>query len=150
MKLKNSFRKTHKADPDMVSYHFCSQIANTLNSGDELDGNGGYNTLDAAVISDYTLAPAWYGNVTPIRPITENIQDVKINALLDGGWAVVFPDHANAGVVINAEAMEGVESWTSSQSQGNLILQNLTTHVNVPNTGDITIRMDHTMSPATG
>ena len=125
------------------------QIANSLNSGDELDGNGGYNTLDAAVISDYSLGSGglFGGGTTPIRPITENIQNVKINALLEDNYSISGPNGdvvVQAGVVINAEAMEGVESWTSSQSQGNLILQNLTTHANAPNTADVTIRMDHT------
>ena len=54
-------------------------IANSLNTGDRLDGNGGYNTLDATVLTDKTLGGV---NMTPIRPITENIQDVKLNAML--------------------------------------------------------------------
>ena len=54
-------------------------IANSLNTGDRLDGNGGYNTLDATVLADKTLGGA---TTTPIRPITENIQNVKLNAML--------------------------------------------------------------------
>lgn len=113
---------------------------NTLNSGDNLNGNGGTNTLEAELISDAFVT----GVSGAVRPTTENIQNVVINAI---------ETDANSTVTLNAANMLDVENVWSKDSNANLVIQDITTKTSdggARNTEELTFRMDHTSNANTG
>jgi len=103
---------------------------NTLNSGDVLDGKGGQDTLDAELTNSALTGgfPA-----ATVRPTSESVEDVQINALTD--------------ITLEASDMRDVDRIGSYESNGDLKIENLTTLTSegqARNTDAITIRMDHT------
>ena len=113
-------------------------VANTLSTGDSLDGGGGTNRLEAQLASETGMAA-----VTPVAPTTTNIDEVQIDAVNQDLLGSIEDGEGFFGgqVTVNAANMEGVTEWTSYNSQSDLTIQNLTTQ---QDTEDVTIRMDHT------
>ncbi|MCG5526488.1 hypothetical protein LRB11_16415, partial [Ectothiorhodospira haloalkaliphila] len=112
---------------------------NTLNTGDVLDGNGGNNTLIADLIND-SFSQSGLGAV---RPTTDNIQNVLINAIPTDGTLGT----AGNNVTLNASRMQDVENVWSIDSDASLTVADITTKTSdggVRNTEDLTFRMDHT------
>ena len=113
---------------------------NTLNTGDVLDGNGGTNTLEAELINDAFAT----GIEGAVRPTTENIQNVIINAIETDG---------NNTVTLNAANMTDIENLWSKDSNANLVIQDITTLTSddvARNTEELTFRMDHASNYSTG
>ena len=107
---------------------------NTLNSGDSLDGAGGNNTLNAELINDSFVN----SGLGAVRPSTENVQDVIINAIQTSGSGTVTLDAAD---------MVDLENVWSQNSNADLIIQDVNTLTSsgaARNTEDLTFRMDHT------
>lgn len=114
-------------------------ISNSLSSADRLDGGAGSDYLFAEVTSEFVGAAAM--GLTDIQPRTTSIEVVEFEAR----------DFAGAGgqtITIDAKHMYGVEKIGSKQSDGNLVIENLTTLRNdgttKRNTSEMTITMDHT------
>ena len=115
---------------------------NTLNTGDVLDGNGGDNVLSAELVNDAYIT----GYMGAVRPSTENIQTVEINAIETAIEDEVFP------VVLDASRMLDVEHMGSYNSNANLEIHDVTTKTSdgdVRNTEELTFRMDHTSNDNT-
>lgn len=87
-------------------------LANALSTGDRLDGIGGRNTLEATLIQDQVTQD---GFDAAVRPITKNIQEVRIEAL----------DTTGNNVQLNATRMENVEQFWSDFSDTNLTISNV-------------------------
>lgn len=121
--------------------------ANTLGSGDELDGGAGNNTLNAQLIAGINVG----SGLRPINPITKNVQNINLNAQItewnrpDDWWE--WEDegfyYAVDPVYVNAREMVDVEFLSSHYSDADLIIQNMTS-VGVGNTANMTFGMIHT------
>lgn len=120
---------------------------NTLNTGDVLNGNGGNNTLEAALIND----GFFQSGLGAVRPTTENIQNVIINAI---ETTIGEGEFGGNTVTLNAANMYGVENIWSKDSNANLVIQDITTLTSANgtkrNTEELTFRMDHTSNANTG
>lgn len=125
--------------------------ANTLNSGDSINGQGGTDTLMAQVMSG-----AAFGNtgsngsqVRPIQPEISNVEVIKLEAQYRS-----IVDEASGGedsnvddVYVRASEMTDVVQLWSNKSTGDLIIQDLTTLTSagvVRNTNTMTIGMAYT------
>ena len=115
-------------------------VANTLSSASDLDGGAGYDTLEASVTNEFTGFGDYGFGLTDIQPRMESIEEIKIEArdgdFLFGGF-----------VTLDAKDITDVEVIGSHRSDGDLVIENLTTLTAdgvARNTGDITIAMDHT------
>ncbi|XGA80028.1 DUF4214 domain-containing protein [Halomonas sp. CH40] len=107
---------------------------NTLNTGDVLDGGEGVDTLKADLINDAFVT----GGAGAVRPTTESIENVEINALDTIDEKEVY---------FNASRMTDVEHLGSYNSNSHLVVQDITTLDAAGNkraTSELTFRMDHT------
>lgn len=94
-------------------------LANTFETGDVLDGGAGRNVLNADLIdsgsvSDGSLAPA-------ISATTRNIQEVYLRAQSPQN------DGSVNSSTIDAENMQGVEQWWTSNSRSNIQIEDIRT-----------------------
>ncbi|WP_417551935.1 beta strand repeat-containing protein [Marinomonas fungiae] len=142
----SAFRGTSAADvyyADLGQNGAAGGMSNTLSSADRLDGQGGYDSLFA------TLVPEFYGtsgdNTVAVMPNTANIEEVMVNA------RDVFSNGQNNGdyvtITLDAQFMSDIDVIGSSFSNGDLIIDNLTTKQSNGadrNTIDLTVVMDHT------
>ncbi|MBK1735071.1 hypothetical protein CKO15_07185 [Halorhodospira abdelmalekii] len=120
--------------------------ANTLNSGDSINGIAGDNTLFAQVMPETDVgAITGTGDGRPIHPSTQNVQTLKFEAQ-DGG-------QRDQGVTINASDLLDVEHIGSYDSNASLVIQDLNTRDSDDGskryTDEITFRMDHTSNQNT-
>ncbi|WP_447955907.1 beta strand repeat-containing protein [Vreelandella sp. EE7] len=107
-------------------------ISNALSTGDRLDGAGGRNTIEASMIQDNEVDAGV--NQAP-RPITQNIQEVYIEALesntTDGG-----------NVVLDATRMANVEEYWSNFSRSDMTFSGVNLNgSNLNITKDVTFGM---------
>ena len=113
-------------------------ISNSLSSADRLDGGAGRDYLFAEVTQEFVGINGFAR--TDIQPRTTSIEVVEFEARDFQG--------AGSTVVIDAKHMYGLEKIGSKQSDGNLVIENLTTLMNdgttKRNTSELTITMDHT------
>ncbi len=115
-------------------------VSNSLSSADKLDGGAGTDTLQAQIVAEYVGSTSDYQ--IDVQPQTKDIEIVTFEARDAGG-----NDTANTTVTVDAKYMTGVEKIGSLQSDGDLIIENLTTlddNGNKRNTSEMTITMDHT------
>lgn len=102
-------------------------LVNELGTGDRIDGKGGINTLEAAMINDANWASVGVGGTEfAPRPITTNIQNVHIEALED--------------VTLDAGRMVGVKQFWSNNSRDDLKI----TDIRLAGTTDHSITKDVT------
>ncbi|WP_434986227.1 DUF4214 domain-containing protein [Vreelandella zhaodongensis] len=107
---------------------------NTLNTGDAINGNGGNNTLQGEIINDGFFS----SGLGAVRPTTENVQNISLNAI---------ETSASHTVTLNAANMYDVENLWSKDSNAHLTVQDITTLTSSGQkraTDELTFRMDHT------
>ncbi|MFG6668617.1 beta strand repeat-containing protein [Halomonas sp. HNIBRBA4712] len=107
-------------------------ISNALSTGDRLDGAGGRNTIEASMIQDNEVDSGV--NQAP-RPVTQNIQEVYIEALqgntTEGG-----------NVVLDATRMANVEQYWSNFSRSDMTFSGVNLNgSNLNITKDVTFGM---------
>lgn len=96
-------------------------IANSLSTGDRLDGGAGRDTLEATLIEDSVVD---HGLGIAPRPITNNIEEVKIEAL--------------ESVALDATRMVDVDYFESNFSRDNLTIENINIRgANIKVTNDV-------------
>jgi hypothetical protein len=117
-------------------------VSNTLSSADMLNGNGGTDSLHAE------LVPEFFGvngsNQIDVQARTSSIENVSFEAR-----DIAMDQAASASQVITVDAkkMTDIEKIGSSFSDGDLVIENLTTLTNAGiarSTDVITVTMDHT------
>lgn len=84
-------------------------IANAFSTGDKLDGGAGRDKIEASMINDNEVDGL--GNAVNPRPITENIEEVYVEAL--------------ESVTLDATRMENVEEYWSDFSRGDMTFENI-------------------------
>ncbi len=135
--------------------------ANTLNSGDSIDGRDGTDTLQAQVFAGGAVgasAGTFFGtNLRPIQPEIQNVEIIKLEAQYrdiglnptgtDSFGGAYGEDTVLDDIYVRASEMTDVDQLWSYNSTGDLIIQDLTTlesNGNVRNTKDMTIGMAYT------
>ncbi|WP_193092489.1 DUF4214 domain-containing protein [Halomonas colorata] len=107
-------------------------ISNALSTGDRLDGAGGRNTIEASLINDNEVDN---GVTQAPRPITENIQEVYIEALESNS-----SDGGNA--TLDATRMQNVEQYWSNFSRSDMTFSGVNLNgSNLNITKDVTFGM---------
>src|SRR6056297_1971317 len=114
-------------------------VSNTLSSGDVLNGVGGTDTLEATLIPEFA-GSNFVGALAPyeVQPTTSNIENIEIESR---DSPIGFPN------VLDAKDMTDIVRIGSHDSDGDLIVENLTTltsNGSARKTEDITVVMDHT------
>ncbi len=128
-------KDTFIADINQVAY--TGSVANTLATGDRIDGGASTDTLKAQITTQQVTSDN--GVVTDVQPRTTSVEIVEIEAQ-------DFSD-GNGYAVLDAKNMTGITKIGSSYSDGDLVIENLTTLTDagvIRNTADMTITMDHT------
>ena len=131
-------------DAPIVQNAFAGGVSNSLSSAADLDGGAGTDTLNAVLVSEFVGATTGYN--IDVQPTTTNIEDINIEALDYSYNGVVAPAARNT-VTLDAKHMTDIVEIGSSYSDGDLIIENLTTldsNGNIRLTKDMTITMDHT------
>lgn len=141
-------------DGGLVQNAFAGGVSNSLSSADELDGGAGTDTLNAEVVAEFVGATSDYQ--IDVQPETTDIEIVTFEArdsgsndtttILNDAGNLVQVD-ANSLVTVDAKYMTGLDKIGSLQSDGDLIIENLTTLTDdgvARNTSELTITMDHT------
>jgi len=130
-------------DAPMVQNEFAGGVSNSLSSADELDGGAGTDVLNAELVDEFVGATTGYN--VDVQPRTTSIEDINIEAR---DYAGDDAAEANGNVVtLDAKHMTGIDEIGSSYSDGDLVIENLTTLTDggsARNTSDLTITMDHT------
>ncbi|WP_067223319.1 beta strand repeat-containing protein [Marinomonas gallaica] len=122
---------------------FTGGVSNTLSSADRLDGQGGVDTLTAELVPEFFGATGDAQNRIDVQPSTQNIEIVKIqarDALTDAAGSATT-------LTVDAKNMTDIDKIGSNFSDGDLVIENLTTlesDGNLRNTGDLTVTMVHT------
>ncbi|ODC04847.1 hypothetical protein BFW38_16225 [Terasakiispira papahanaumokuakeensis] len=93
-----------------VQQNAWGQSANTLGTGDEVDGGAGTDTLHAMLRPEYDLG----GQAVSINPITRGIEQVTLEAL-----------SGRTDTVLDAGKMSGVNRYTNVESENNLTIQDV-------------------------
>ena len=115
-------------------------VSNSLSSADRLDGGEGNDSLYAEIVPEFYGSSGDYQ--IDVQPRIENIETIEFQARDFGG-------NINAGgtVTVDAKNIKGVDTIGSTQSDGDLVIENLTTLDNdggARDTSEMTISMDHT------
>lgn len=120
---------------------------NQLATGDQIDGGGGIDTLNAKVIEASALNH--YPGMA-ITPETVDVEVVNFTALAThSAGSYANSQHGGDTVEINAKYMNGVEVIGSVDSDASLLVTNVNTlrddglYENKRLTSDMTVRMDH-------
>jgi hypothetical protein len=116
-------------------------VSNTLSSADRLDGGAGSDSLFAQLVAEFFGTTG--DNQIDVQPTTRSIESVLFEARDSGSNDV----NANTRVTVDAKNMTGIDSIGSSYSDGDLVIENLTTLTDsgtIRNTEEITVVMDHT------
>ncbi len=115
---------------------FAGGVSNSLSSADHLDGGAGDDSLYAELTNEFAGVDG--GGELDVQPRTTDIETVEIEAR----------DDAAAVVTLDAKYMYGVEAIGSKNSDGDLVIENLTTLADngetIRHTSEMTITMDHT------
>lgn len=98
-------------------------VANAFATGDRLDGGAGRDKVEASMINDnetdsgFSQAP---------RPVTENIEEVYIEALENGNVAPTELGGTTGNyVTLNAGRMNNVEEYWSDNSRGDMFFNDV-------------------------
>ncbi len=134
--------KADTFDAPIIQNSFAGGVSNSLSSADKLDGGAGKDTLDAELVGEFVGTTTFYQ--VDVQPQTKNIENVTFEARDSGA----NDDDQNTLVTVDAKKMLGVEKIGSKFSDGDLIIENLTTLDNdgetIRNTSEMTVTMDHT------
>lgn len=128
-------------DASIVQNAFTGGVSNSLSSADKLNGGAGTDTLNAQIVAEFVGATTGYN--IDIQPQTTSIENVTFEARDS-------IDANNTTVTVDAKDMTAVQKIGSLQSDGDLIIENLTTltdsgdFADARNTDSLTITMDHT------
>ena len=109
-------------------------LANTLETGDVLDGGEGLDTLKADLIASGSISDNW---APAISATTTSIEEVYLRAQatnVDNGAS-----NTTFGATIDAERMEGVKEWWSDNSRANILVEDVRNRAD-----DVTIGMTET------
>lgn len=115
---------------------FVGGVSNTLSSADNIEGGAGNDSLYAQLVEEFVGAGSTTIDVQPTINSVETI-DFEARDLTEGGGSVT----------VDAKNISGVDTIGSKFSDGDLVIENLTTldeNGNARNTEDLTISMDHT------
>ena len=119
---------------------FAGGVSNSLSSADVLNGGGGADSLFAELVPEYFGVTG--DHQIDVQPRTADIENVTFEARDAGGnnrWDTV--------ITVDAKNMTGIDEIGSLFSDGDLVIENLTTlddAGNSRNTDALTITMDHT------
>jgi hypothetical protein len=119
---------------------FSGGVSNSLSSADVLDGAEGTDSLYAELVPEFFGATG--NNQIDVQARTSNIEIVQIEARDAGS-----NDTTNTTVTVDAKNMLDVDKIGSYMSDGDLVIENLTTQQSNGedrNTEELTITMDHT------
>lgn len=121
---------------DLNQTPFAGTVSNTLATGDRLDGGASTDTLTAQLTIQNVGV---WSDTTNVQPRTTDVEVVQIEA----------QDFDSAGgyAVLDAKNMKGIDEIGSYYSDGDLVIENLTTLTDAGvarNTSALTITMDHT------
>jgi len=120
-------------------------VSNTLSSADVLDGGAGIDTLDAVLVPEFFGSNGgWQLDVQPRTTSIENITIEARDLTTAGASAGSVAGHL---VSLDAKDMTDIVKIGSKQSDGDLVIENLTTLTadgTARNTDVITVTMDHT------
>lgn len=111
-------------------------VSNTLSSADNIEGGAGNDSLYAQLVEEFIGAGSTTIDVQPTINSVETI-DFEARDLTDGGGSAT----------VDAKNISGVDTIGSKFSDGDLVIENLTTldeNGSARNTEDLTISMDHT------
>ena len=115
-------------------------LSNTLSSADSIDGGAGLDRLHAEITQEFVGGSGYA--FTDIQPTITNVEEIDIEVRdYDGN------NRKLATVRLDAKDISGHDEIGSYRSDGDLIIENLTTLDNDGKkrpTADITITMDHT------
>ncbi|XOZ33088.1 hypothetical protein ACMDCT_12835 [Halomonadaceae bacterium KBTZ08] len=111
-----------------VSQNQNGALANELATGDSIDGGSGNDTIETSMIDDEAIENG--GDASP-RPVTENVQNVVVEAL-----------DTNGEVTLDAARMQNVEQFWSDFSTTDFAVENVSLRGgNLGITKDITFGM---------
>ena len=130
-------------DASIAQNSFTGGVSNTLSSADKLDGGAGTDTLHAELVAEFVGATSGDYQID-VQPKTTSIENVTFEARDKGSNGP-----ANTLVTVDAKYMYGVEKIGSKFSDGDLVIENLTTLADdgetIRHTSEMTITMDHQM-----
>lgn len=121
---------------------------NQLATGDQINGGGGVDTLNAKVQTASALNS--FSPASAIAPETVDVEVANFTALDAEEYNFVIGGGGDNTVVINAKFMNGLDRVASVQSDVSLVIQNLNTltdtgvYAERRLTESMTVRMDHT------
>lgn len=119
-----------------VVQNMLGQQANTLGSGDAINGGAGTDTLNAKVAAGAAINGSFS---MPIQAETKSVEIIKIEAVSSG----VNENGTDTQVYVNAKDMEGVSQLWSNRSDADLVVMNMTTK-GTNQLSDMTIGMAYT------
>jgi len=125
-----------------VQQNILGQQANSLGTGDELDGKAGIDTLSAQLTEGVALSGA---NVA-VQPIVTNVENINFEALSNQQGSN-YLTYGTTEIYVNAKDIQGHVRFASNYSDGNLTIQDATT---IDSTGSIrnlsalTVAMEYT------
>ncbi|MDY0185613.1 MAG: hypothetical protein RBR43_07040 [Desulfuromonadaceae bacterium] len=128
---------------DLAQNAFAGGVSNTLSSGDVLDGGAGHDVLNANLVPEFFGASG--DNHLDIQPRIKNIETIELQAQDYHGQ--IGNQGTDTTVYFDAKNVTDVQKIGSYYSDGNLVIENLTTLTNSGverNTSAITVTMDHT------
>jgi hypothetical protein len=128
-------------DAPIVQNSWVGGVSNSLSSADELDGGAGNDTLQAELVQEFFGVTG--DNQIDVQPETMNIE----TALFEARDVALGSINANPTITVDAKHMTDIDEIGSWYSDGDLIIENLTTlesNGNARNTNAITVVMDHT------
>ena len=134
---------------------FTGGVSNSLSSADVLDGGASTDSLYAEIVPEFFGATG--DNQIDIQARTTSIENIAFEArdsgsndgdvILDGNDNLVTVN-LNDVVTVDAKSMFGIEKIGSKNSDGDLVIENLTTLADdgetIRHTSEMTITMDHT------
>lgn len=111
-------------------------ITNALSTGDRLDGGAGTDRLDVTLVADES-----FNTTMAVRPVTDSIENVFINALAQGDFGANNSTDVTSNTRLNADQMSDLEQIWSNGSEGSLRVENVK---NPGETADLIIGMRST------
>lgn len=131
---------TGTADNDLfiadAGQNSLGMITNALSTGDRLNGGAGTDVLDVTLVADES-----FNTTMAVRPVTDSIENVFINALAQGRANANNSTDVFSTTRLNADQMSDLEQIWSNGSEGSLRVENVK---NPGETGDLTIGMRST------
>lgn len=117
-------------------------VSNSLSSADRVDGGAGTDALDVHLVPEFFGTTGDVQNQIDVQPVTSNVENVMVQVrdLANGNTS------GNATVTLDAKNMTEVKKIGSSFSDGDLVIENLTTQNNgaIDLTSTMTVVMSHT------